>query len=365
MSEIYKICLTGGPCGGKTTALHVVGAKLRAHDFQVLHVPESATLVATAGGNLAIEEKSRENQIKFQSVLANLQLDLEAAMLDIARQSETNKPTVILCDRGPMDCRAFCSPGVWEEVLRLNGWTNPELRDNYDAVFHLTTAALGAEEHFSSKTNQHRREDATRAAVLDRALLNAWTGHPHLREIVNGRSFQDKLQDLADQVLKVCSPNPTEIERRFLVAGGDFPTSVHREEADIIQTYLTSTAGCVSRVRQRVIEGVQSYTFTMKGKKENGQCSEAEIPVDRFDYMIYLQSAHSEKRPIHKKRTHFFWEGKYMELDEFIKPFRGLKILEVELHSLDEKIVLPPFLKIEKEITNDNNYSNWTLASQP
>lgn len=364
MSEIYKICFTGGPCGGKTTALDFVSAGLRAHGYDVLRVPESATLAAAAGANLAIEEKSRENQIRFQSALANLQQYLETTLLDIAKQSETGKPTVILCDRGPMDCRAFCSPDVWEEILIRNKWSNPELRDNYDAVFHLTTAAVGAEESFGNATNKHRREDATRAAVLDRLLLNAWTGHPHLREIPNGRSFNEKLLDLTNQVLKVCSPHPTEIERRFLVTSAEFPSFVHLEEADIVQTYLTSTPGRFSRVRQRTMENVTSYTFTMKDKKENAQGSEIEIPIDHFDYTVYLQSAHPEKRPINKKRKYFFWGGKYMELDTFVKPFKGMMILEVELQHRDEKIMLPPFLKVEKEVTDDNNYSNWTLASQ-
>ena len=48
--KIWKICITGGPCGGKTTGLAYLAEKLREEGYNVLLVPEAATLIANGGG---------------------------------------------------------------------------------------------------------------------------------------------------------------------------------------------------------------------------------------------------------------------------------------------------------------------------
>ena len=40
-----KIVLTGGPCGGKTTAITTLADKLRERGFGVFIVPEAASLI--------------------------------------------------------------------------------------------------------------------------------------------------------------------------------------------------------------------------------------------------------------------------------------------------------------------------------
>ena len=46
---IFRICLTGGPCAGKTTALVSLTDNLIKMGFNVLTVPEAATLMMKAG----------------------------------------------------------------------------------------------------------------------------------------------------------------------------------------------------------------------------------------------------------------------------------------------------------------------------
>ena len=56
-----------------------------------------------------------------------------------------------------------------------------ELRDNYDAVFHLVTAAKGAEKFYTLENNKARSERIEEAAIVDDKIISAWTGHPHFR----------------------------------------------------------------------------------------------------------------------------------------------------------------------------------------
>jgi len=46
---IYRVCLTGGPCAGKTTALTTITDHLTQKGFKVLIVPEAATLMMKGG----------------------------------------------------------------------------------------------------------------------------------------------------------------------------------------------------------------------------------------------------------------------------------------------------------------------------
>lgn len=82
-----------------------------------------------------------------------------------------------------------------------------------------------------------------------------------------------------------------------------------------------------------------------------------------MDYCTLLERKDPTKSTIKKNRICFLWEQKYFELDEYISPHEGLLILEVELDSIEDAVILPSFLKIKKEITSDESYSNYNLAN--
>lgn len=67
--------------------------------------------------------------------------------------------TVILCDRGVMDGKAYMKPQAWQVLLDENGFNLVSLRDKrYDSVIHLVTAADGAEEFYKLDNNTARYE---------------------------------------------------------------------------------------------------------------------------------------------------------------------------------------------------------------
>ena len=61
---VYKIVLTGGPCGGKSTALSQLSTRLKSLGYDVYLVPEVATMIITAGTSFA--GRSREEWIALQ-----------------------------------------------------------------------------------------------------------------------------------------------------------------------------------------------------------------------------------------------------------------------------------------------------------
>ena len=77
-------------------------------------------------------------------------------------------------------------------VMGRLGCNEIEIRDGYDAVFHLVTAAKGAEEFYTMDNNAARYETPEQACALDDRLLASWTGHPRLRVIDNAPSSRPR-----------------------------------------------------------------------------------------------------------------------------------------------------------------------------
>ncbi len=101
---------------------------------------------------------------------------------------------LIVCDRGTIDNKAYMDDIEFAEALQFVASNEVELRDQYDAVFHLVSAAKGAEEFYTTANNTARTETVEEAAALDDRLISAWTGHPHLRIIDNSLTFEDKMK---------------------------------------------------------------------------------------------------------------------------------------------------------------------------
>jgi hypothetical protein len=102
---IFRIVITGGPCAGKSSAMTKLSERLKSLGFQVFIVNEVATLLNTSGVRLNSPEQTWEQMLQNESVLLKTKMALEDGLTEIARASK--KPTIILCDRGVMDSRAF------------------------------------------------------------------------------------------------------------------------------------------------------------------------------------------------------------------------------------------------------------------
>lgn len=189
--EISKIVITGGPCAGKSTAMSWVQNAFTQRGYTVLFVPETATELITGG----VAPWTCGTNAEYQKCQLKLQIEKENIFEQAARTMAVDK-VLIVCDRGTLDNKAYMDDIEFAEVIQFIGSNEVELRDNYDAVFHLVTAAKGAEEFYTTANNSARTETVEEAAALDDKLISAWTGHPHLRVIDNTSTFEDKMKKL-------------------------------------------------------------------------------------------------------------------------------------------------------------------------
>ena len=189
--RIVRIAVTGGPCAGKTSALAEITRHFGGAGWRVLTVAETATELITGG----VAPWTCATGDEFQRCLLLLQLEKERTFLQAAASMDCEK-VLIVCDRGAMDCKCYMSEGEFDQAAHSCGHTEEELRDMYDAVFHLVTAASGAEEAYTTANNDARRETPEEAARLDARLQEVWQGHRHLRIIGNETDFSEKLRRL-------------------------------------------------------------------------------------------------------------------------------------------------------------------------
>ena len=358
--EITKIVITGGPCAGKSTAMSWVQNAFTQMGYTVLFVPETATELITGG----VAPWTCGTNGEYQKCQLRLQLDKEKVFEQAAKTMDARK-VLIVCDRGALDNKAYMDSLEFAQVLEFLGTNEIELRDNYDAVFHLVTAAKGAEEFYTTANNSARTETVDEAAALDDKLISAWTGHPHLRVIDNSSNFEDKMKRLiADISSFLGEPEPFEIERKFLIEYPDIKwleSIPNCQRIEIIQTYLKSDNDDEVRVRQRGIDGHYIYFQTTKRKVSDIKRVEIERRLSESEYIRLLMNADTTRRQIRKDRYCLTYENQYFEIDVY--PFWNDKaIAEIELSDENADIKFPKQIKVIKEVTDDESYKNASLA---
>ena len=363
MAEIKKIVLTGGPCAGKTTALVKITEYFSGFGYKAFNVPEVPTIYSTAGWNYLTP--NRDLYFEGERAILTTQLALEDQFAKLAEVC--TKPVLIVCDRGTMDISAYMKPEEWDTITGMAGTSPSELRERYDAVLHLVSAADGAEQYDTTSTNSTRYEQANEeglriARELDKKVIRAWTGHPHLRVINNHDDFDTKLNRVLKEISTVVGlPQPVHDERIFRVeVVGDIPEC---SVSEITQTYLVAEPGCEIRLRRREWSGGKVVNVHRSKKRiSDKEIIETERQVDNNLYEQMLQQADPYRATIKKKRQSFIWKGQFFEIDSFQSPVDNLIMMEMKGLSEQEEVNFPPFIKVLEDVTGNSQYLNYNIA---
>ncbi len=358
--KISKIVITGGPCAGKSTAMSWLQNAFTQMGYTVLFVQETATELISGG----VAPWTCRTNIEYQKCQMRLQIEKEKIFQQAAYAMSSEK-ILIVCDRGTLDNKAYMQDNEFAEIVDFLGSNEVELRDSYDAVFHLVTAAKGAEDFYTTSNNSARTENLEEAAKLDDLLISAWTGHPHLRVIDNSTTFVNKMERLVAEIACFLGePEPYEIERKFLIEYPDIEwleSTPSCQRIEIIQTYLKSATGDEVRIRQRGANGNYIYFQTTKRKISDTKRVEIEKRLTQSEYLNLLLDADTTKRQIRKTRYCLTYDNQYFEIDVY--PFWDDKaIAEVELKNENDTIRFPDKIKVIKEVTDDESYKNVSLA---
>jgi hypothetical protein len=174
----FRVVLTGGPGGGKTTAADLFRREI---GERVIVVPEAATLLFSGGfPRVAHSSAQRSTQCAIYHVQRGLE-DIQAARYP---------DRILLCDRGTVDGGAYW-PGGADDFYDTLGTSLADELARYDAVLFFETAARG--DHGFESENRYRTESQQQAIELDGRLRTLWSPHPHFTVIPHTASFFRKM----------------------------------------------------------------------------------------------------------------------------------------------------------------------------
>ena len=372
--RIHRVVFTGGPCAGKTTSINRIKTFFENIGWKVLCVPETATVLLSTG--VYFYDLKGESKMIFQENLLKTMLQIEDTINETAKHylNAKNQNCLVIYDRGAMDPVAYMSPDDWEELKARNPtWNEVDLRDNrYDQIIHMITAANGAEQFYTLENNVTRTESIELAREIDEKCAKAWIGHPILDCIDNCGLFEVKvartLQMVCERIgLHLKGFDVDTRKRKFLVKSlPDDSMFPDYQELNVVHNYLISnTDGSQARIRKRGQSGNWSYSYAIR-LNEDGQQVETRSQIDRREYSILTKTIDPNNCTIYQRRRCFIWRHRYYRLDIYEEPCnprcRGLILLSIR--SPDPQPFLPQFIKIEREVTNEEAYSMFNLSSK-
>ncbi|XP_034654969.1 TRPL translocation defect protein 14 isoform X3 [Drosophila subobscura] len=416
--RVYKIVLTGGPCGGKTTGQSRLCTFFENLGWKVFRVPETATVLLSGGVKFsdltekedpptpttfvykdlpfaapehslidltascprclakAASKPNGSEAYKFQENLIRTMVQIENTYFELGNSSTRN--CLIICDRGVMDASAYISKDKWEKMMAGNKWNPVEMRDNrYNQILHLVSAANGAEDFYSTEDHACRSEGVDLARELDYKSAAAWVGHPYFDVIDNSTNFEAKMNRLIESVCQKVGIDigdrlqATSRKLKYLVAmlppDSEFPPF---QDFDVVHHYLQSGGPKVqARLRKRGQKSHWSYIHTQRRPNVHGQARiEVKTQLTHRDYMNLLAQRDDAHFTIYKKRRCFLINNQYFQLDIYKEPghprCKGLVLLETYSSLTGDalKNCMPKFLNIVKEVTGDPDYSMFNLS---
>lgn len=372
----YRLVLTGGPCGGKTTGQSRLCTFFENLGWKVFRVPETATVLLSGG--IKFTDLTADEAFKFQENLLRCMIQIENTFFELGRSCKRN--CLIICDRGTMDASAFVTPDKWEKMMAANGWNSVELRDNrYNQIIHMVSAANGAEDFYTTEDHACRSESVEFAKELDHKAAAAWIGHPYFDVIDNSSDFESKI---CRMIAGVCQKLGIDTgdrlktdskKRKFLVKSpllqGDGKFPERYQDFDVVHHYLQTGGPQVqARLRKRGQKGHWSYTHTIRKPKMHNQVVEVKTQLTHRDYINMLQQKDDSHWAIFKKRRCFIHKDQYFQLDVYKEPChprcKGLILLETYSALDHDELMsrLPKFLTIMKEVTGNPDYSMFNLS---
>jgi len=373
--RVYKLVLTGGPCGGKTTGQAMLATFFENLGWKVFRVPETATVLMSGG--IAFGDLNEEQVMDFQVNLIKTMLSLEDTYFSMAEKT-VGQNVLVICDRGTMDASAYISPQEWERLLDKLDLEESHICENrYDQIVHMVSAANGAEDFYSVEDHAARFEGLELARERDRKAMEAWSEHPYVDIVDNKSDFDSKLNHLVDLVVKRIG---LEIGDRFkansrkvkFVVRGKLPEESKFPkftDFDVVHHYLQANRkGIQSRLRKRSRLGRCTYTCTVRRPERKGQIVEVKSTLSRKEYENLLNHADPRHYPVFKTRRCFLYNNQQYQLDIYRDPChprcKDMMLLETFTTVASDDVInsLPPFLKICKEVTGDPAFSMYNLA---
>ena len=353
MKEILNIVITGGPCGGKTTALDELAKFLRSYGYSIMIVNESATELMNDG--IKPFGENEIDLISFQSLLLDAQLAKEKIRRKAAKVCKNDK-VAILYDRGVLDNRSYIDDDIFDEFLKQRNMTESEIISSYDIVIHMVTAAFDKEEYYTTVNNKTRTETVEEARARDLRTRETWRNHPNLHIINNDTLFNEKIEKVKNVIRAYLGEKEVIKKERYVINFSDIDR-IDREmvREDIEEFILDYTNETTYVYTKSTIKGTSYYTCSRNIIDEDGTYRTICHPITKDEYRENLAKLKGE--PINEFRYNFIDDGERFRLIIYLINNEPFAILERDVVN-EKRNKLPSFIKRAINVTDDREYTN-------
>ena len=316
-----KVCLTGGPCSGKTTVLTAIKHQFSGN-YQVFEVPEVGTIAYQAGVNLVPSNYTKEEHRIFTYGICKAQIDLENYFEILSTVQK--KPVLIFTDRGVADNFAYTEPENKTLIMQEHNWTNEYISDErYDLVVYMVTAASGAVEFYGSANNEARSETPEEAIALDDRNQCEYISHPNLRIIDNtSKGIGEKISRVLNVISAFLEKKPETFHvKNFLLKNGfsieELQKRVqhHHFRHEITRLTVSEKEKVVRWVVKKFERGFINPTFEVVSQKvkddETDSMHEVHQSITEKEFLEYLALKDPSFRTLTKQGSAFCWKNGY------------------------------------------------------
>ena len=360
MKSIKRIVFTGGPCSGKTTFTSKARQIFAERGYRVIVDNESATDLISGGISPATL-----GMVEFQKYCIALQLKKEELCLKAAQEMSGDK-VIIFIDRGLFDDMSYVGEEAFREILEGFDMKPEEINPRYDMVVHLVTSAKGKEEAYTFANNTARYETIEEARRADDLALEAWKDHPNRVIIGNEDIFEVKMLKAIQSVFEYLGDAyPIEKYHKYLIEADEqllarFKEEANYSDAHIIQYYLLSEDGSEKRIRERHNGDDILYTYSEANYLSTHERIKTDRVLTQRQYNEYKRQIDHNIEMTDKMRYSFISDDLFYKLDVY--DFDKSKGILAVADNGEESVVLPPYIKVVKDVTTDIGYKNYYLA---
>ena len=352
MKNIVNIVITGGPCGGKTTALDEISSLLRSLGYVVYLVNETATELINDGIKPFGDNKLE--LIDFQKLIYEAQLCKENIRRNAAQYAKEEK-IAILYDRGLLDNRAYISNEEFQKIIHERNNNESDIISRYDLVIHLVTAAIGKEKYYITSNNTARTETIAEARLMDQKTMEAWANHPNLRIVNNDTLFHEKIEKVKNIIRAYIGEQVVIKQEKYYLKIDDvdlnkFNYPAIKEEIETFARQYDDNNDIV--YVKNTINNSSYYTRLTNRYQKDGTKLTTCKKVAEEEYLYNLSLVNCE--PLKKIRFNFIDDGERFRLDFYKDYEEPFYILERDVSNSDRK-KMPIFIKGYIDSTKDRN----------
>jgi len=358
--EIIKIVFTGGPCAGKTQLIERSKEYLLKNNYNVIVVPETATILKQAG----INYKLFGNAYDFQNFIMQMQLFNESLALKAAELKNKDK-FIILYDRGVLDNKAYCGDYKnFDNIINDTKGSEIDFLDNYNLVFNLITTADCAPEKYTLENNKQREESIEEAKVLDKKTSNAWAGHRNLKIINSNVSLDEAFEIIKEEINSIINNSSKKEIKKYYIDNTLEDFSKYDDNNSrlikIQKVILNNKDNKLNYVLyKRTYKNNTSYIFKIY-KEENDIVTTYFDEKISFENYLDVISKYKIQEIIYYKKLSFIENRQEYN----ISFYNDGCILEYEENKLNEKLFIPEFIRIKdnnkegKQLLKEKKYDN-------